>query len=179
LLVSYLEQRAASATGHEAQIDMKSSMKRILPMFVCAVGAVILIAREFAEGLISPRGMGVALLTVGVGIGIGVVLIVRKTTAEPSISPPPQGTTTDEATRNSLMNRLHAIFAFISGGGLLILLSPYVMHEAAVRHLPWSVAIIVIPMYAVLSYAGFKLFWPRITGRAATTFQQKDPKKDN
>jgi hypothetical protein len=77
------------------------------------------------------------------------------------------------------MKRVRTIFAFVSGGGLLIFLSPYVIHEAAIKHIPWSVPIIVIPMYAVLSYGGFKLFWPHIIGRAGTASQQKDPNKRN
>jgi hypothetical protein len=56
------------------------------------------------------------------------------------------------------MNRARAVFGFISFGGLLIFLSPYVIYEAAVKRLPWSVPIIVIPIYAVLSYGAFKLF---------------------
>jgi hypothetical protein len=159
-------------------IDVKSSMKRILLMSVCAVGALILIAREFARGLISPRGLGVALLIVSVGIGVGTVLIIRKETAELSRSSASPGTAADESTRRSLMNRLRAIFALISGGGLLIFLAPYVIHEAVIKHLRWSVAIIAVPMYAVLSYAGFKVFWARIMGRpVVTSFHSKDPAK--
>ena len=63
------------------------------------------------------------------------------------------------------MNRARTVFRFISFGGLLIFVSPYLIHEAAVKHLPWSVPIIVIPIYAVLSYGAFKLFWPHIVGK--------------
>jgi hypothetical protein len=63
------------------------------------------------------------------------------------------------------MNRARAVFGFIAFGGLLIFASPHVIHEAVVKHLPWSVPIIVIPIYAVLSYGAFKLFWPYIVGK--------------
>jgi hypothetical protein len=61
---------------------------------------------------------------------------------------------------------------------LLIFLSPYVIHEAVIKHIPWSVAIIAIPMYALLSYGGFKLFLSHIIGRAPT-ISGKDLNKRN
>ena len=64
------------------------------------------------------------------------------------------------------MNRIRAMFAFIAGGGLLIFLAPYFIYESATKRLPWAVTVIVIPMYALLSYGAFKLFWPRIVSRA-------------
>jgi hypothetical protein len=66
------------------------------------------------------------------------------------------------------MNRARAVLGFIFFGGLLIFLSPYFIREAAVKHLPWSVPLIVIPIYAVLSYGAFKSFWPRIVGKRRT-----------
>jgi hypothetical protein len=75
---------------------------------------------------------------------------------------------------NSPMNRLRATFGFIFSGGLLIFLSPYLVHQAVIKHLPWSVPTIAIPIYAVLSYGAFKLFWPHIVGKAGTTSQEKD-----
>lgn len=73
------------------------------------------------------------------------------------------------------MNRLHATLRFILSGGLLIFLSPYFIYEAATKQLPWSVPVIVIPLYAVLSYGAFKLFWPRIIGKTNT--QKKEESK--
>jgi hypothetical protein len=70
--------------------------------------------------------------------------------------------------------RFRALFSFISGGGLLILLAPYLIHEAATKHLPWSVPIIVIPISAVLSYGAYKLFWSHIVGRIAASPPQDD-----
>jgi hypothetical protein len=72
------------------------------------------------------------------------------------------------------MKRLRATFRFIISGGLLIFLAPYLIHEAVVKQLPWSVPTIVIPIYAVLSYGAFKVFWPHIVGKVATAGQKKD-----
>lgn len=78
------------------------------------------------------------------------------------------------------MNRPLAVLAFIVSGGLLIFLSPYFIHEAVVKHLPWTVPTIVIPIYAVLSYTAFKRFWPHIIGKGETTTAEKDaPHKRN
>lgn len=63
------------------------------------------------------------------------------------------------------MNRVRSVRNFVYGGGLLIFLSPYLIYEAAVKRLAWWVPIIVIPIYALLSYAAFKLYWRRITRR--------------
>jgi hypothetical protein len=75
---------------------------------------------------------------------------------------------------NSQMNRLRASLAFVFTGGLLIFLSPYFIYEAAMKRLPWIVPVIVIPIYAVLSYGAFKAFWPHIIGKPGTTTPQKD-----
>jgi hypothetical protein len=72
------------------------------------------------------------------------------------------------------MNRPRAAFAFIISGGLLIFLSPYLIHEAMVKHLPWTVPIIAIPIYAVLSYGAYRRFWPYIFGKARTNTEEKN-----
>jgi hypothetical protein len=69
------------------------------------------------------------------------------------------------------------VLAFIVTGGLLIFLSPYLIYKAAIKDLPWTVPMIVIPIYAVLSYGAFKTFWPHIIGRGGTTTQEKDEPK--
>jgi hypothetical protein len=68
------------------------------------------------------------------------------------------------------MNRLRATFGFIFSGGLLTFLSPYLIHEAAIKKLPWSV-----PMRSTQGYhtepsncSGL------IIGKAGTTTQEKD-----
>jgi drug/metabolite transporter (DMT)-like permease len=154
----------------------KTLFRRLLLLSVCSVGVTILLALEFGRGLLSPRELGIALLILCVAIGGGAVLIIRKSVSEHREGP--KSSIDDVARKRRPMNRPRAIFAFVSGGGLLIFLSPYVIHEAAIKQIPWSVAIIVIPMYAVLSYGGFKLFWPHIVGRAGTS-SQKNPTKRN
>jgi len=74
-------------------------MKRTLLMSVCAVAVLILLTREFAHGLLSPRGLGIALLTVCIGIVIWAVIIIRKTAAELRETPTPQEVPIDGATR--------------------------------------------------------------------------------
>ena len=64
------------------------------------------------------------------------------------------------------MNRLRPILRFVFSGGLLIFLTPYLVYRAATNRLPWLVAIIAIPLYAMLSYGAFKLFWPRIISKS-------------
>jgi len=76
------------------------------------------------------------------------------------------------------MNRLRAMFACVFSGGLLIFLSQYLIYEAVIKHLPWLVPTIVIPIYAVLSYGAFKNFWPPIIGRTGTTSQQEGDLND-
>jgi len=72
------------------------------------------------------------------------------------------------------MNRLRATFGFVTCGGLLLFLAPYLIYEAAMKDLPRSVLIIAIPFYAVLSYGAFKVFWSCIIGKARTTPSEKD-----
>ena len=60
------------------------------------------------------------------------------------------------------MNRFRAILGFVFGGGLLIFLAPYVVYKTFTDHLPWYLPVIVISMYALLSYSAFKVYWPRI-----------------
>jgi len=60
------------------------------------------------------------------------------------------------------VNRARATLGFIFTGGLLIFVSPYLICEAAAKRLPWSVPIIAIPIYALVSYGAFKVYWPRI-----------------
>jgi hypothetical protein len=66
------------------------------------------------------------------------------------------------------MNRLRAALAFAFTGGMLIFLSPYLVYKAAIKDLPWAVPMIVIPIYATLSYGAFKTFWPHIIRKSGT-----------
>jgi hypothetical protein len=87
---------------------MKTIMKRTLLTSVCAMGVLILLTRGFAHGLLSPRGLGIALLTVCVGIGIWAVLIIRKTAAELRATSVPAGASIDEATRKRRLLSIRA-----------------------------------------------------------------------
>jgi hypothetical protein len=146
----------------------KTLFRKMLLLSVSG-GVMIVLVLEFGRGLLSTRELGIALLILCVAIGSGAALIVRRSASEYREAPE---SIDDVPCKRRPMNRLRAIFSFVSGGGLLIFASPYVIHEAAKKNIPWSVAIIVIPMYALLSYGGLKLFWPHIIGRAGTTAQK-------
>ena len=75
------------------------------------------------------------------------------------------------------MHRFRAALAFVFSGGLLIFASPYVIREAYNKRLPWSVPLIAVPIYALLSYGAFKVFWPRIVGGGKA--DQKKQLKDS
>lgn len=154
----------------------KTLYRRMLLLWFVAIGVMIPLGLEFGRGLLSPRELGIVLLILCVAIGSGAALIVRKSASE--YREAPEASIDDVTRKRRPMNRLRAILSFVYGGGLLIFASPYLIHEAAKKNIPWSVAIIAIPMYALLSYGGFKLFWPHIIGRAGTT-AQKDLNKPN
>ncbi len=72
------------------------------------------------------------------------------------------------------MNRLRATLGFVFSGGLLIFLVPYFIRQAVIKNLPWSVPAIVIPIYSVLSYGAFKVFWPHMIGKSGTDTQKDE-----
>jgi hypothetical protein len=77
------------------------------------------------------------------------------------------------------MSRPRAIVSFIVSGGLLLILgAPHLIHLAVIKTIPWSVPIIVIPMYAFLSYAAFRIFWPHIVQRHEEPSTGKDTKRN-
>jgi hypothetical protein len=67
---------------------------------------------------------------------------------------------------------IRAILGFVFTGGLLVCLSPFLIHEASVKHLPWSVPMIVIPIYAALSYGAYKRLLRRFHPRAPSDAQR-------
>ena len=77
----------------------KTHTQRMLLVVVCCFGAIVVLALGFANGILSPRGLGIALLTVCVAVGIGVVIVTRKTAAELSETSEPLGIPINEATR--------------------------------------------------------------------------------
>lgn len=136
---------------------MKVHPKLVLALFfVCSTCVVILLSLGYAHDLLSPRGLGLALLIACLGIGVGWVLIVRRIATklvsarkQPAQAPSP----------------ITAIARFVFGGGLLILLAPYVVYMAATKVLPWSVAIIAVPAYAFLSYGAYQRLRTRLVRR--------------
>jgi len=78
---------------------IKTLMKRLLLMSVCSVGLMILVAREFAHGHLSPRELGITLLILSIAIGTWGVLISKKTAKEYRVTPGPPGTAIDPVTR--------------------------------------------------------------------------------
>ena len=78
---------------------MKTLMKRLLLLSVCALAVLVLLAREHSHGLLSPRQFGVVLLMLCVFMAGGAVLIMRRTVKEFKEPPGPSGTPIDEVTR--------------------------------------------------------------------------------
>jgi hypothetical protein len=76
------------------------------------------------------------------------------------------------------MSRRRAIFTFITCGGLLILSAPHVIHLAVIKTIPWSVPIIVVPIYAFLSYAAFRVCWPHIVQKREEPSTGQELKRD-
>jgi hypothetical protein len=74
-------------------------MRRLLPLSVCSVGAMVLLALGFSRGLLSPRGLGVAFLTLGVALCIWAVLIIKKSAREFTVPLGPSGVSIDAVTR--------------------------------------------------------------------------------
>jgi hypothetical protein len=78
---------------------VKTLMRRLLPLSACSVGAMVLLALGFSRGLLSPRGLGVAILTLGAALGIWAVLIIKKSAKEFTVPPGPLGASIDAVTR--------------------------------------------------------------------------------
>jgi len=116
-----------------------------------------LLVYAFLTDVVSPRtfGLGAALLMFGLFIAF----------AFQSKAAQPTKRSQDSVSPVSTDSRIRATFSFVASGGLLILLAPYLIHEAITRNIPWPVTVVAIPIYALLSYGAFKLYWPRIVSR--------------
>jgi hypothetical protein len=101
---------------------IKTLMKRLLLMSVCSVGLMTLLAYEFSHGILSPRGLAIALFMLCIAISVGVVLIGRKTAEEFRVPPGPPGASIDTATRKRrlLGIRLAKAWIIILAVGLLV-----------------------------------------------------------
>ncbi len=60
------------------------------------------------------------------------------------------------------------MLGFIFSGGLLIFASPYPIYEAVTKRLPWSIAIIAIPIYLLTKSATIRI--PKFTIREERTY---------
>jgi hypothetical protein len=78
---------------------IRTLMKRLILLSACTVGLMILVAREFARGLLSPRGLGIAHLVLSIAVGVWAVLIVKKAAKAYTVLPIPSGTALDPVTR--------------------------------------------------------------------------------
>jgi hypothetical protein len=113
---------------------IKTLMRRLLPLSSCSVGAMVLLALAFSRGLLSPRGLGIAILALGVAAGIWAVLIVKKSAKEFKEPSGPSGLSIDAVTRKRrllgirvgkiaiVVLALLLIFGLLQGGPLLPLL---------------------------------------------------------
>jgi hypothetical protein len=85
---------------------LKSLVKRLLLLSACSAGVMILFALGSSRGILSPRGLGIALAILCIAIAIGTVLIIKKSAKELRVTPGPPGSSTDAVTRNRLLWRL-------------------------------------------------------------------------
>ena len=86
---------------------IKMVMKRLLLLQVCSIAVTVLLAREFSHGVLSPRGLGIALLMVCIAIGVGFVLI-KRSAKELTIPSGQSESPVDDVTRKRLIWRLRA-----------------------------------------------------------------------
>lgn len=141
---------------------MKNTYLKTVALVVI-FGPVALLCLALSYGLLSARGWAIGLIAWFCGLLAWAAVRKFETSKEATLS---TETTLSERTP---MRRAGAIFIFIGSGGLLIFLSPYLTYEAAVKREPWFFPVIVIPIYAFLSYGAFKLYWPRIVGPDETS----------
>jgi hypothetical protein len=80
--------------------------KRLLVLFVCFVGVGSLLNYVFGRGLLSPRGLGVALLILCIALVSGFLLSVKKSAKEFAMPLEPDGTATNATTRKLLLWRM-------------------------------------------------------------------------
>jgi len=113
--------------------DTRALMKRLLPLSVCSVGAMVLLALGFSRGLLSPRGLGVAILILGFAVAIWAALIAKKSAKESKVPSAPSGLSIDADTRQRrplgirvgkiviVILALLLIFRLLQGGPPLLL----------------------------------------------------------
>jgi len=146
---------------------MKTYVKTMLLLSVGSI-CMILVALGYARGIFSPRELGIALLMICIGIGTGAGVIIREAAARLR-STGGQAARPSETRATIPLAHLRSIAGFVFTGGLLILLAPYVIYMASTKVIPWVVAIIAIPAYAILSYGAFRLLRAQLARKPAAT----------
>jgi hypothetical protein len=146
---------------------MKTYVKKMLLLSVGSICILILLALGYARGILSPRELGIALLIMCIVIGTGAAVIIREAAAR--LRSTGGQAQPSEARATIPLARLRAIAGFVFSGGLLILLAPYVIYMASTKVIPWVVAIIAIPAYAILSYGAFRLLRAQLARKPAAT----------
>jgi hypothetical protein len=101
---------------------IKTVMERLLLLCGCSFVVTVLLSYEFSRGLLSPRGLGAALLMVCIAIGVGVVLIIKKSAKELPILLGPHGTPIDPGTRKLLLRVIRRAKIRIATMGVLLVL---------------------------------------------------------
>jgi hypothetical protein len=130
---------------------IKTIAKRLLLLFVCSMGIVILLAREFSHGVLSSHAFEVGLLIVAVGMGVSAMVIVTKTAKELRGVTGPPGTALDEITRRRRLLGIRAgkamialltialVFGLFRGGPLVPVLVGIAMNLVMMLSLIWWV----------------------------------------
>jgi hypothetical protein len=85
---------------------IKLLMKRLLLLYVCSVGGVLLLTYGFSRAFFSPRGLGVALVILCIAIATGAVLINKTSAKEFAVPARLPGAAIDTVTRKRLLWRI-------------------------------------------------------------------------
>jgi hypothetical protein len=85
---------------------MDSPTKRLWALWLCTLGVLILLAREFIVGFLSPHGLLIAVFIVGLATAAVMMFIVTKSAKEFNVPTLVPGTSIDAVTRNRLLRRI-------------------------------------------------------------------------
>jgi hypothetical protein len=115
-------------------------MERLLLLSVCSVGTMVLLALGFSRGLLSPRGLGVAILILVFAIAICSALIVKKSAKASKGLSASSGLSIDTDTRRRrllgirvgkiaiIILALLLVFRLLQGGPPLLLVASAVIN---------------------------------------------------
>jgi hypothetical protein len=129
---------------------IKILVRRLLPLSASFVAATVLLAFVFSRGLLSPRGLAIALLALCIFGGMWAVIIIRKTAKELEVQPGSPEASLDAVTRKRRLLGIRVgkiaivalllclVLGLLRGGPLLPLLA------GAIANLCIIAAIIVV-----------------------------------